>query len=156
VRIDFKSLLRDETSLRWGFLDRERDPCAVVTSRMELVYVNQPCQSIVPADWFAKRCFEVLPTHEALCALHCPTIEAVQTADAITYCEESLDTEDGANVHLGTAVIPLPPAGADSAKAVLMFRLKEPDTEQAAFAARLLSDARELERRLREAGPVPT
>lgn len=147
VRIDFRSLLREETMMRWAFLESATDPCAVVTPRMELVYINAACQALVPAGWFSKRCFEVLPTHEKLCALDCPTILAVQTAHDITYCEEVLDLEDGSTANLGTAVIPLPQSD-DGARALLLFRLKSEQGDAAAFARALLRDARRLSDRI--------
>ncbi len=145
-RIDFRTLLQEETSMRWNFLDQEPEACAVVTRRMELLYLNPSCQSLVPIDWFSRRCFEVLPHEEALCALDCPTIHAVQTAEEISYAEETLRLEDGASMTLGTAVIPLRETGL--ARAVLLFREKAADTDADAFTTRLLADARELQERV--------
>ena len=54
--------LRDEASLQWAFLDDEEDPCMVLSERMECVYVNGAARTLVPEEWFGKRCFEVLPT----------------------------------------------------------------------------------------------
>jgi hypothetical protein len=147
ANIDFRSLLQEETSMRWGFLDQEPEACAVVTTRMELLYLNFACQSLVPADWFSRRCFEVLPHEDALCALDCPTIHAVQTAAEITVCEETLRFDDGRAATLGTAVIPLQQSD-DRAKAVLLFRSKDPATDADAFTSRLLSDARDLRDRV--------
>ncbi len=132
--------------MRWSFLDREPEACAVVTARMELLYLNESCQSLVPLDWFSRRCFEVLPHEEALCALDCPTIHAVQTADDITYTEETLRTDEGGTVTLGTAVIPLADSGL--AKAVLLFRAKQSGADRDAFVAQLLTDAGELQDRV--------
>lgn len=143
ANIDFRSLLKEETSMRWGFLDQEPEACAVVTTRMELVYLNYACQSLVPSDWFSRRCFEVLPHEDALCALDCPTIHAVQTARDITVCEETLRFDDGSTATLGTAVIPLPEAD-ELARAVLLFRRKDSSVDAAAFATQLQQDARAL------------
>ncbi len=53
--------LQDEAALSWNFLEDERDPCIVVSERMELVYINGAAQQLVPQEWFGKRCFEVFP-----------------------------------------------------------------------------------------------
>ncbi|MDH3452557.1 MAG: PAS domain-containing protein [Gammaproteobacteria bacterium] len=147
ANIDFQSLLKEETSMRWGFLDQEPEACAVVTTRMELVYLNYACQSLVPVDWFSRRCFEVLPHEDALCALDCPTIHAVQTAQEITVCEETLRFDDGSTAALATAVIPLKEPD-DIAKAVLLFRKKDLAADADAFTARLLEDAQALLERM--------
>ncbi len=146
MSIDFRALLREENTLRWEFLESEADACAVVTTRMELVYLNRPCQTLVPVDWFAKRCFEVLPHNEALCAMECPTIAAVQTADELRYTEERLTLEDGSLATLGTAVIPLREDGGRNG-AILLFRTKPPGVDARAFEAALLSDAGTLHER---------
>lgn len=145
--IDFHSLLKEETSMRWGFLDQEREACAVVTTRMELLYLNFACQSLVPVDWFSRRCYEVLPHENAMCAMDCPTIHAVQTAAEITVCEEALRFADGTSAALATAVIPLPDSD-DMARALLMFRRKDSADDTESFAARLLADAKELQDRV--------
>ncbi|MDH3715813.1 MAG: PAS domain-containing protein [Gammaproteobacteria bacterium] len=147
TNIDFRSLLKEETSLRWGFLDQESEACAVVTTRMELLYLNFACQSLVPVDWFSRRCFEVLPHEDALCALDCPTIHAVQTAEEITVCEETLRFDDGRAATLGTAVIPLRKSD-DRAKAVLLFRTRDPASDTDVFTSQLLSDAHDLRDRI--------
>ena len=147
ANIDFQSLLKEETTMRWGFLDKEPEACAVVTARMELVYLNYACQSLVPVDWFSRRCFEVLPHEDALCALDCPTIHAVQTAREITVCEEALRFADDSTATLGTAVIPLQDAD-DLASAVLLFRRKDAAADTDTFTSQLLEDARALRERL--------
>ena len=48
------SPLEDEGALLWGFLEDEVDACAVVSSRMEFVYLNRPARQLVPEEWFAK------------------------------------------------------------------------------------------------------
>ena len=153
VRLDFQALLKEGAALSWQFLEEMSDPCAVVTGRMELLFINQPCQSLVPHEWFARRCFEMLPTSEALCALDCPTIRAVQTSDAIVYADECLRTDDGSTIDLGTAVIPVERSVEDSAKAILLFRLRDPgiDTDRKRFEAGLLEDAAKLAERAQRA-----
>ena len=83
-----KSMLQEESALRWGFLEQEKDACAVVSDRMELVYMNEPARRLVPLDWFGRRCFEVFPTANDLCAIGCLTRTAVHEAHEILYCEE--------------------------------------------------------------------
>lgn len=148
VHVDFRSLLQDETVVRWKLLDDEADPCAVLTSRMELLYLNVPCQALVPHDWFAKRCFEMLPTSDSLCALDCPTILAVQTSNEIVYLEECLELDNESAVNLGTAVIPLRESKDNAAKAILLFRLRAREANDATFKAQLLSDAHVLSERV--------
>ncbi len=104
----------------------------------------------MPADWFAKRCFEVLPAHDALCAMDCPTIAAVQTADGIACTEEVLDTDDGATVHLSTAVIPMHDVAGDAARAILLFRVR-PQGSDARFEQALRETAEQLSERAHEA-----
>ena len=106
-----ESPFQDENAIRWAFLEQESDACAVVSERMELLYLNEAGRALTLPDWFAKRCFEVLPNRDEHCAWHCPTITAVSDAQEITYCEEALSPADGAPMTLGTAVIPLEHAG---------------------------------------------
>jgi hypothetical protein len=143
-----QSILRDETSMRWQFLEEEADACAVVSERMELLYLNSAGRALALPDWFAKRCFEVLPVSDEGCAFHCPTIGAVSEAEEITYCEESLIGNDAPDEVLGTAVIPLGGTGEDGAKALLVFRHKDPGTGEDAFRRKLLDDARDLHERI--------
>ena len=49
--------LRDEAALHWSWLEGERDPCVVVSERMEFVYANAAARALVPGAWFGKRCF---------------------------------------------------------------------------------------------------
>ena len=143
-----QSPLKDENAIRWEFLEQESDACAVVSERMELLYLNEAGRALTLPDWFAKRCFEVLPNRDEHCAWHCPTITAVGEADAITYCEEALSPTGEAPVTLGTAVIPLKHSAEDSAKALLMFRRKVSDSDQTRFQEQLLADARDLDTRV--------
>lgn len=142
------TMFKDENAMRWEFLEAETEPCAVVSERMELLYLNAPGRALTLPEWFAKRCFEVLPNRDEHCAWHCPTITAVSDADEITYCEEALSLADGSSVTLGTAVIPVEHSAEDGAKAVLMFRRKHSDSDQKSFHERLLADARDLHARV--------
>lgn len=141
------SILYGETSLRWAFLADEPDACAVVSDRMELVYLNARARELVRGNWFAKRCFEVLPNVDAACAFHCPTMRAVNDAGEVRYCEEILDGKGGEAERLGVAVIPVPPDGESAARAVLLLRAQK-DSPGEAFRERLLSDARILGERI--------
>ncbi len=143
-----QTILRDENAIRWEFLEDEDDACAVVSARMELLYLNGAGRALTLPDWFAKRCFEVLPNRDENCAWHCPTITAVSDAEEITYCEEALAPTDGPSVTLGTAVIPMQHHTEDGAKAVLMFRRKSTDGDEKRFQEKLLADARDLHARV--------
>lgn len=140
-----RSLFKDENAFRWEFLEEQKDACAVVSERMELLYLNQAGRALTLPDWFAKRCFEVLPNRDEHCAWHCPTITAVSNAREITYCEEALAPAGGPSVTLGTAVIPMGHSEEDGAKALLLFRRKHGDSDQKQFEEKLLADARNLE-----------
>jgi len=133
------SILQDEDLLRWGFLEENTDACAVVSDRMELVYLNEPARALVPKEWFGRRCFEILPTANDLCAFNCPTVAAVHDAHEILYCEEVLKTGDGSTHKLGVAVVPLLGMSGDEARAVLLMRPQKDDSEE-----KLLSTARKL------------
>lgn len=134
------SILQDSDLLRWGFLEENGDACAVVSDRMELVYLNGPARALVPEEWFGRRCFEVLPTANDVCAFHCPTVAAVHDSHEILYCDEVLKTEDGKTRELGVAVIPLLGMSGDEARAVLLMRPKEVDGEE----EKLLATARQF------------
>ena len=133
------SILQDEDLLRWGFLEENGDACAVVSGRMEIVYLNEPARALVPEEWFGRRCFEILPTANDLCAFNCPTVAAVHDAHEILYCEEVLKVPDGSTRKLGVAVIPLLGMSGDEARAVLLMRPQEDDAEE-----ELLSTARKF------------
>ena len=143
-----QTILKDENAIRWEFLEDESDPCAVVSERMELLYLNEAGRALTLPDWFAKRCFEVLPNRDEHCAWHCPTITAVSEASEITYCEEALSPADGPSVTLGTAVIPIEHSAEDGARALLMFRRKDTGGDQPSFQEKLLADARDLHARV--------
>lgn len=133
------SMLEEESALRWGFLEDDPDACAVVSDRMELVYMNGAARNLISLEWFGRRCFEILPTVNDLCAFQCPTIAAVHQAHEILYCEETLRTPQGTARELGVAVIPLEGMSHDEARALLLLRPKSDVTREA-----LLKEAREL------------
>jgi len=145
---DAESRLLDEESLRWGFLEDETEACAVVSQRMELVYINRAGRRLVPARWFGRRCFEVLPHVNEQCAWHCPTIKAVADSPEVVYCEERVHGEDGQPVTFGVAVIPVPQVGGDPAKAVLLLRPRPEGENPSGFRAALLRDGARLLLRL--------
>ena len=128
------SILQDEDLLRWGFLEENDDACAVVSDRMELVYLNEPARALVPEEWFGRRCFEVMPTANDVCAFNCPTVAAVHDSHEILYCEEVLKSPDGSTQKLGVAVIPLLGMSGDEARALLLLRAKEAATEDELMA----------------------
>ena len=136
-----RTIFQDENAIRWEFLEAEPDACAVVSQRMELLFLNAAGRALTLPDWFAKRCFEVLPNRDEHCAWHCPTITAVVEADEITYCEEALSPVNGPPITLGTAVIPMEHSDEDGAKALLLFRRKPDGTDETEFQARLIADA---------------
>ena len=101
--IDERSPLRDESALRWNFLEDEADACIVVSGRMELVYVNGAAKTLIPDAWFGKRCFEVLPVVDETCAFHCPKIAAVNESPDVVYCEEAVElSEQSVSVDLSS------------------------------------------------------
>ena len=136
--------LRDEASLQWGFLDDEEDPCMALSERMEFVYVNGAARTLVPEEWFGKRCFEVLPTVDESCAFHCPKIDAVHgegEPKQVVYCEEVLYKGNLDRLVLGVGLIPLGEEHADRARAIFVLRAKDESTDAAAFESQLLQDA---------------
>jgi hypothetical protein len=111
---------------------------------MELVYMNAPARRLVSREWFGRRCFEIFPTADDLCAFRCPTMTAVHDSHEILYCEETLRGSDGPNRELGVAVIPLEGMSGDEARALLLLRPKGEVTEEA-----LLEEARRVRERAR-------
>ena len=106
--------------------------------------MNEPARALVSESWFGRRCFEIFPTANDLCAFHCPTMTAVHESVDILYCEETLRSPDGAVRELGVAVIPLQGMSHDEARALLLLRPKtqsrEPLLEEAAkLRGRLVS-----------------
>lgn len=142
------NLLRDETALRWSFLEDERDACVVVSERMELVYINAAARELVPGEWFGKRCFEVFPVVDETCAFHCPKIRAVNESLDVVYCEETVCSGDKDCVVFGVGLIPLGPEGDDRARAVFLLRGKKEGGEESEFRAQLLLDAESARRRI--------
>lgn len=130
-----KSMLEDESALRWGFLEEDPDACAVVSDRMELVYMNAPARALVSRDWFGRRCFEIFPTANELCAFHCKTMTAVHEAHEVLYCEETLRSPKGDQRELGVAVVPLEGISGDEARALLLMRPKEDSDEETLLEA---------------------
>lgn len=118
---DPQSMLHEETRARWSALEDESAPCAVVSERMELMYLNEPARQLVPSEWFARRCWEVFPVAEEDCVWKCPTVFAVNTADSATYCEETLASTEGGGQTLGVAVVPLSANRPGRARAILVF-----------------------------------
>lgn len=116
------SALEDESILLWAFLEDEAEACAVVSSRMEFVYLNRLARRLVPKEWFAKRCFETFPVTNERCAFFCPTITAVHAATEIVYCKESLRLAQGGSLELDVAVIPIEGKPVDEARALLVLR----------------------------------
>lgn len=139
-----KSILEDEAALRWNILEEEAEPCAVVSRRMELLYLNAPARGLTAPDWFAKRCWEALPTQDERCAMACPAIQAVNRPDGIQYCEEIVCPGDGTPVTLGVAVVPLEDIGGQRAAALLLFRPRDEAAEESTFQSNLLADAASL------------
>ncbi len=142
--------LRDEASLHWNFLEDEGDPCVVVSERMEFVYINGAARSLVPDQWFGKRCFEVLPTVDETCAFHCPKIDAVNDSmtSQVIYCEEVLYKGNLDRVVLGVGLIPLGAERTDRARAVFVLRSKAESEDAAAFESQLLQDADRVRQRI--------
>lgn len=128
------SALEDESALLWAFLEDVPEACAVVSSRMEFVYLNRPARRLVPNEWFAKRCFETFPVTNERCAFFCPTITAVHAGTEIVYCKESLRLGDGGTLELDVAVIPLEGKPVDEARALLVFREHGEETSLRALA----------------------
>lgn len=144
-----RSILEDEARLRWSFLEEEPDACAVVSSRMELVYLNSKGQELALPDWFGRRCFEVFPADNDRCAWKCPTISAVHESDEIAFSEETLRVEGEASPQtLGVAVIPLHGASAYAAAQALLVLRPPSGTGDAEFKRRLLEDAQRLRERV--------
>lgn len=141
-------ILQDETAMRWEFLDGEPEACAVVSERMELVYINTAARALTPPEWFTRRCFEVLPVPDQDCAWKCPAITAVNKAEEVTYCEERLSVDGAPAIELGMAVIPLGRVLEDGSRAILLFRSKEGVRDETAFRDALLGHARDLHARI--------
>ena len=147
---DLPSALRDETAMRWSFLEEVLEPCLVVSERMEFVYVNTAARDLVPDGWFGKRCFEVLPVADETCAFHCPKIRAVNEAADIVYCEESVRAANGLSAVFGVGLIPVGPGVDERARAVFLLRRKDRAHEQAEgeFKAQVVKAAERVRGRI--------
>jgi hypothetical protein len=151
--------MEKSAATHWSFLDDVPDGCAVVTQRMEVLFANSSARTLLPDDWFGRRCFEVFPVLDRKCASACPAVRAVRDADHILYCEETVVAPGGAMVRLGVAVIPFAQTREDGARAVLLLRAKADDVDTEAFRAGLEADARKLESRtadLSGGAPLPS
>ena len=142
------SPLQDEAAVRWSRLADEREACVVVSDRMELVYINTAARELVPGEWFGKRCFEVLPIGDEVCAFHCQKIRAVNESGDVVYCEETVLAGNNERRVFGVGLIPLGPDSDDHARAVLLLRAKGQSVEEGPFRAQLLADAKSLARRI--------
>ena len=129
---------------RWGFLEAERDACSVVTRQMVVVYLNEVARSLVPPEWFGRRCWDVFPVGEENCASRCAAVAAVSKADDIVYCEETIHAADGSPLRLGLAVIPLRAAARMGERAILLLRPKVPGMPDENFRTKLLERAADL------------
>lgn len=127
---------------RWGVLDDESDACAVVTRRMEVVYLNSVAESLVPEGWLGQRCWEVFPVKDRSCVSRCPAVQAISSGARIAYCEETV-YPGGVPLVLGVAVVPLPDAG-DGEGALLILRPKDGSVADGVFRRRLLATAERL------------
>jgi len=145
-----KSLLEDEMSLHWAFLEEDSNACLVVTGNMELVYINEPGRQLIAKEWFGKRCFEMLPVQNESCAWGCPTIRAVNETDEIRYGEELLLTTDGDPITLGVAIVPIEGVSRDGAAALLLLEPKDTLADDTAFQQALFTDAARLRERIHE------
>lgn len=125
---------------RWSFLEEEREACCLVSRRMELLYLNVPARALVSDDWFGRRCWERFPVASETCVAACAAVRAVNQASEITCCEEYLYPEDASPVRVAIAVIPLN-SQADGAQALLLFRPKDADVDEAVFEQSLVDDA---------------
>src|SRR5205814_2421194 len=82
------SSLKDQAILRWSCLESEPEACAVVSERMELVYLNGAARQLVQRGaWFGKHCFEALAVADNRCAFDCPKMRAVNESSEAVYAE---------------------------------------------------------------------
>ncbi|MFV1995059.1 MAG: hypothetical protein ACC661_06450 [Verrucomicrobiales bacterium] len=135
-----------ELAARWGFLEEEPEPCAVVSATMELLYLNRAARPLVPPCWQGRRCWQAFPVGERSCASRCPAVKAVAHSKDIVYCEEQLFPPDGQPIALGVAAIPLERALSHGEKALLLFRPKGPQKETSAFRQNLTEKAGKLKK----------
>ena len=88
-----------------------------------------------------------LPTVDEACAFHCSKIRAVNESGDVVYCEETVSGDSGQKVF-GVGLIPLKPGSDDHARAVLLLRAKDASSEDSAFRAQVLTDAKSLARKM--------
>lgn len=135
--------LQRRAARQWGFLENHTDACGVVTSRMELVYLNAAARKLVPAKWFGCRCWQAFPVR-AGCAACCPVVRAVIASAAACYCEEMIRPPDGGPpLQLGLAVVSAPDGAVDGA-ALLVMRPKRAGESADALRQPLLAEAERL------------
>lgn len=132
----------------WNFLEEEADACAVVTRRMEVIFLNPAARRLVPRRWFGCRCWEIFPVGDESCAARCPAVRAVSRGSEIIYCEETLFPRGGEPVPVGVAVIPVAGSPEDGQRAVLLIRPKPAGAAGQDFRGELLARAEALHARI--------
>ncbi|MAG71295.1 MAG: hypothetical protein CL471_13520 [Acidobacteria bacterium] len=140
------ALRRRETAERWHHLEGLDDACAVVTRRMEVVYLNETARSLAVDDWYGRPCWHVLPVRDPSCVWTCAAVRAVSLAESL-YCEETIYPKHGAPVTLGVGVVPV---GEDSTRgdALLLLRLKSPGGGNDGFRQEVIRAAEDLQARV--------
>ena len=68
----YRPITNDDT--RWSRLEDCSDASAVVSRRMEVLYLNPAARSLVPPRWRGLRCWEVFPVRDRSCASPCPAM----------------------------------------------------------------------------------
>ena len=140
------ALSRREAAERWHHLEELDDGCAVVTRRLEVVYLNGTARALAREDWYGHPCWYVLPVKDASCICTCPAIRAGSSAE-ILYCEETIYPEDGVPVVLGVGIVPVGD-GSTPADTLLLLRPKSPGGDSDAFRREVIRDADELQTRV--------
>ncbi len=143
--------LNDEAAFQWDFLEAESDACAVLTERMEMLYLNAAGRDWVEQDWFGKHCWEVFPTRQKNCVFRCATIQALGRGDEAKFHTETLLRKDGSSIKLGIGWIPLSARAGDKAAAMMLLRpCADEDDEggEPAFKEKLLEAATLLKARI--------
>ena len=136
------------TEDRWKFLEDVRDACAVVSPRMELLFLNAPGRALVPETWFGSHCWQAFPVVDQSCSVRCEAVRAVREAEEIIYCQEVIEGSDGTVRTLGVAVIPAGAMSGPESESILILRPCPADPEDAAFKKQLLADASQMLRDL--------
>jgi len=136
---------------RWVFLETLADACAVVTSGMEILYLNRAAREIVGAGWFLSRCWDVFPVWGGGCSARCPAVQAVRGAcaevadgDEFVYCEERLDLGRGEPIPLGVVVIGVDDHPLSRERGLLVLRPRRSNEDAVAFRSDLLDAAAEI------------